>query len=551
MAFPVILVDNAGSDTNASGAGPSTAVTGTKARTRSAAAGLLRVGFFESSAPDLSGVSATGSHALYVKDSVAGNRNFDNIKLVKDTQQTTTATTDGTTAVVAVVSSASMTAGDIVKIVGAGGIGVDLYTTIVSVDSAIQITVADNTSVAVVDTLTNPKQVDLVNGVGQGAGGIRTTDTEWAIGGMRDTIGSTSSIKLFNNNSAAGDVMPGWIVELQNAYTETIAATYSFLRSGTSVGLITLRGVAGAGTRPILTFSNNGDALSINGFSGIFFDAIDFKNTNATKTASRAVFVGSSSSVAINNCKVADATNNFWRGFIGNSSASSHILIEGCEIAECASLGTSNCTQVRNSYVHDNGGVGITLTNATSTGVNGCIVAFNGGDGIQFQGTSTDSLSFSVAPLITNNTIHGNTGDGVECSAASTAIGSWRGIVFQNNIITANGGFGFNATGAGVTTEFLLSEGVNVRNNCIGTGATANTSGGFSSNLDGTDTGSQAVDPQFVNAAGGDFEIGTNLKALGFPTGNYLGTSTRSYEDIGALQREEAGGGSGGSFTFS
>lgn len=51
-----------------------------------------------------------------------------------------------------------------------------------------------------------------------------------------------------------------------------------------------------------------------------------------------------------------------------------------------------------------------------------------------------------------------------------------------------------------------------------------------------------ALDPGFTNAASGDFSIGTNLKAAGFP-GAFPGTTSTGYLDIGAVQRQESGGG--------
>lgn len=56
-----------------------------------------------------------------------------------------------------------------------------------------------------------------------------------------------------------------------------------------------------------------------------------------------------------------------------------------------------------------------------------------------------------------------------------------------------------------------------------------------------------AVDPAFTNAAGGDFSIGTALKAAGIP-GLFPGSSTTGYLDTGAVQRQESSG--GGSYTF-
>ena len=47
-----------------------------------------------------------------------------------------------------------------------------------------------------------------------------------------------------------------------------------------------------------------------------------------------------------------------------------------------------------------------------------------------------------------------------------------------------------------------------------------------------------ALDPQFTDVSGGDFSIGANLKAAGFP-GTFPGSSTTGYLDMGAVQRQE------------
>lgn len=65
-----------------------------------------------------------------------------------------------------------------------------------------------------------------------------------------------------------------------------------------------------------------------------------------------------------------------------------------------------------------------------------------------------------------------------------------------------------------------------------------------------TGIGDLALDPQFTNLSGLDFSIGTNLKAQAIPGVFPANLSTTGYLDIGAVQRQEAGGSSGGSYTF-
>lgn len=51
--------------------------------------------------------------------------------------------------------------------------------------------------------------------------------------------------------------------------------------------------------------------------------------------------------------------------------------------------------------------------------------------------------------------------------------------------------------------------------------------------------GDIALDPGFVNASGGNFAVGTNMKAAGAPSVFNAALSTTSYTDIGAAQRQE------------
>ena len=76
MALPVILVDSAtGSDTQASGAGPSTALFGTTDASTDGAGTTVTL----TAGTDLSGVATDGSHVIYLADSTAGARNFGKI----------------------------------------------------------------------------------------------------------------------------------------------------------------------------------------------------------------------------------------------------------------------------------------------------------------------------------------------------------------------------------------------------------------------------------------------------------------------------------------
>jgi len=121
------------------------------------------------------------------------------------------------------------------------------------------------------------------------------------------------------------------------------------------------------------------------------------------------------------------------------------------------------------------------------------------------------------------NTVDGNTGASSDGFFMTTPSG---GFVL-NNIFSNNGRYGFNATDADV----LIPDFNNYFNNA--TAARNNVPVG---------PNDVALDPEFTNRAAGDFSIGTNLRALGFP-GVFPGGLSTGFLDIGAVQREEAAGG--------
>lgn len=135
----------------------------------------------------------------------------------------------------------------------------------------------------------------------------------------------------------------------------------------------------------------------------------------------------------------------------------------------------------------------------------------------------------SSGPL-SNCTSYGNGRDGVRINGA--------GCVVINMIAESNGGFGFNNS--------LPSAGVYT----LTCAAYNNTSGASAST---TDIGFvQPTSSMFVDAAGGDFAPnstssgGAVIRGAGLLASGFLGLpTTTSYTDIGAVQHQDAGGGSG------
>ena len=373
---------------------------------------------------------------------------------------------------------------------------------------------------------------------------------DWAIGGKRASIGGTTSAKLFSNNGAVGDAMPGWIVEMESGHAETLAAAYAIRRGGDLTdGPITLRGAIAAATPPVLTFSNNGIAIQfIGGSDGFVLSGFDLVNTNATKTASEGVRNannGETLPVVLHRIRIRHSTNKFWKGVVATTGTDTTILIL-CEIAYTASHGVDGADdeEYEACYIHDCGGDGIVCGGAgrVRLKVHDCLIESCTGNGLLVSNSNTTTGNGGVT--IRNTTFDNNAGDNLEFASASTAL-LYAGLTIINCNFTRAGGYGINFSGASVTAALLHGYCARLLHDNYGTGAMANTSG--ASNLTLTtpvEDGKQTVDPSYTDAANGDFRVGTSVKALGWPTAN-VGIA-RSHMDIGALQREEAGAGGGG-----
>lgn len=365
--------------------------------------------------------------------------------------------------------------------------------------------------------------------------GLSLSGKGWAIGGKRSAIGTTLSAKLFDNNSAAGDAMPGWIIQMESGHTETRATTLALRRAGDKTnGAITLRGASGAATMPVLTFSNNGNALNSVG-DMITFQDFEIQNSNATKTASVAISIANAASdTKIRGIRCKDATNKFWKFSV--------------------EVGTNNAI-IRDCWIANTAAVAITVV-STSTGsvvdncwINTCVGGISCAGRMQAHGNlitncTADAIVSSITNtlnIIRNNTIYNTTGDAIEYTGAIVA----GAIVITNNILANNSGYGVNFSNAASTSIALDSGGVIV----AGNDTYLNTAGAYLPASYGSDD--PGLDPQFTNTGSNDFSIGTNLKAKGIPIGGTLliggagSSSTYSYTDPGVAQRQESAGSAG------
>jgi hypothetical protein len=172
---------------------------------------------------------------------------------------------------------------------------------------------------------------------------------------------------------------------------------------------------------------------------------------------------------------------------------------------------------------------GVGTINATGTGdITDCLIDGNTGDGINWgYSTTTDLL------VLNNNTIVGNSGDGVDLLAGSCYL-------FGNNVIARNGAYGITADAGCIIPGYgnlIPSSGADTNT----TGALHNVTLAVPSGLPASLTGSQIAG--FVNVGASDYRIGSTsaAKGLGWP-GTMPGLTalvSTGVTDSGAVQRAE------------
>lgn len=457
MAFPVILVDStngSASDTAASGAGPTTAKTGT------GASSTTTTNIDITDTVDLSGVSTAGDAVIYFADTTAGHRRFARITNV-------TGGPSGSTWHITLDSNSPVTA-----------------------------------SVGPVS---------------------------WAIGGVRATVGSATSYLLFDNNSAAGDAMPGWWVELQSGHTETISGNgvnqFVFRRSGDQTsGRLGIRTKAGAAVAPVLTFLGNTFCFvagnSTTNYIGII-GPMELKNSNATKTASWAVYDSGASTWQVSQvyARTAGSTGQFWKG-IGVSGS----LVKGCEIANTASNGIEIISasgiggEIVGCKIHNCGGDGIAApsVDARALFVHDNVIYANTGSGINLNNSSA---SLGVRWAVWGNTVNGNGSDGIRIASATVALAT---LTIANNLLTNNTGQGLCFANASATDAYLAGTigTLSILNNNTYNNANAykSNTGTYAYNACPWASGDPGLNPQYVDAANGNFTpTNTALGGTAYP----------------------------------
>lgn len=242
---------------------------------------------------------------------------------------------------------------------------------------------------------------------------------------------------------------------------------------------------------------------------------------------------------------------------VGYYNSTSRITLSNCIVAACSSSGTvvsvntyliNNCTfqgwgtpksgtvavsilaSIDGTYVFNS------LITGWATGISGTTsqrFSNRGGYNNFYNNTadvalySKDVTDIGLNPSYTNATeLTGST------ATTSGSVLTQSGGDFST--VTDNVDYIYIVSGTGITAGmYLITSHTSTTvtlNNAPGTSATA--------------------DKVWVINKGEDYSVGTNMKAAGFP-GAFLGASTTSYLDIGAVQRQEAASSGGASsYTF-
>lgn len=329
----------------------------------------------------------------------------------------------------------------------------------------------------------------------------------YAIGGKRATWDDADSRNI------RSDAKPGWVIETET--NQTISSVITGNCSGdTTNGRITWRGKSGSVRT--LTQSSNANHFNSTGTANPTlwrFQNLKFTNSNGTKTAAIALAANGGDWMFLD-CIFGDATNRLLSALtrVSNSWIAN---LHNCEIYNTTSNGvtiaTSGNLYLYGSWIHVCGAAGISHPGGAASDllIRDSLITGNTTDGIVFSAAPTRNIS------IMNSVLYGNGGDGIDISSGVATT-----MQIINCQITTNAS-GYGIRGAAGQANFQA--GIDYNN--FGTGVTANTTGALLNLASGAHD--LAVDPQYTDAANGDF---TPL-----PGSLVIGAASNG-GDIGAVQ---------------
>jgi len=320
------------------------------------------------------------------------------------------------------------------------------------------------------------------------------------------------ALDTVTRNTSNGDQM-----NIKAGTAEVLTAAISLATYGTPDGNhpLTFRGytsaladggigeISGAATYSIFSSSTN----------GIRFVDMHFTNSGASTivtTGSNCVFL---------NCEFDNTSGG---GLVGSYET----LVSNCYFHNIGAIGLVLETGLVIDCVFETGsGNDFTVaieTNQQQNVIDRCIFILAGSAiGIQLD---------AAACRVVNNTLYATTGTG---TAIKSTVWFANVQTIENNYIEGFSGVG----GVGINTESDVfgDGGYIVRNNKYYNNTTNESLSGLNVIYENNAAvGSSAL----TNPGTGDFSVGTDLKAAGFPTA-FNGISTNQFIDVGAAQREE------------
>lgn len=359
-------------------------------------------------------------------------------------------------------------------------------------------------------------------------------NVQLAIGGKRATIGDTDSRRLFAATSSptASGGSGQWIVVLEDDQSISSAITMSFTAG---IGALTIQGDSTISRRTI-TQTGNATHLSVTAANRINLNNCVFRNSNSTKNE---VFTSSvATTIRFENCVIGHAGGTDCPKSVGIRSASAYTCVlwntSALRLTGTGINLTNSVLEMYGSEISRCGGNGVTSVSG-SVFMDGSIISHNTGDGIKFSAVPT-------RVLIRHSTVHANSGAGIDMAGANNTAPQ---VIIINNQITANGAYG--VTLPGTAPHFTTIEFNNFGNASDSTNNTSGTLNGQT--LPGSNT---TIAPGYTDASAGtrNFGIASAAKATGFPASSATvaagQTGSTSYVDIGAVQRQESGGGAAG-----
>lgn len=334
----------------------------------------------------------------------------------------------------------------------------------------------------------------------------------------KDGSAQYTTIQSALNVANAGDT----VIVKPGTYNETV----TFTKSGSSGSYITLQGESGAiidGTgktsRGLVTYDGrsyikliglkitNASGHGVYGGGGI--SNIVIKDNEVVNAKDGGIFAGDGSNVVIDGNTVTNVNNGASGGNIDNAAN------EGITLYKITTF------EIMNNSVYGNHEEGIDVKNGTINGsVHNNLVYSNNGPNIYADGANNvkmynntvydakgstkagivcavESGGNSKDLFIYNNVVYGNAGGGIDCW-----MGHYSNVQVYNNTIYNNKRGSILASNGVVTNSIARNNIIfnNVNNNSIGSGFTAD------HNL--------MTDPNFVNAADGDFHLKTGSSAI-------------------------------------